>query len=88
MSGAANLESSLTKKEELVGKVETMGTFGENERSTLEVGKGNERRDRICFLALKKANFKNLQKKYVWFHDLKYLKHKSREKGCFLKMKF
>lgn len=40
MRGAANLDSCLTNKEELVGKVEKMGTSGENENFILELGKG------------------------------------------------
>lgn len=43
MRGTANSDSSLTNKEELVGKVEMMGTLGENENIILELGKGNER---------------------------------------------
>lgn len=38
--GAANWDSCLTNKEELFGKVEMIGTSGENENFILELGKG------------------------------------------------
>lgn len=39
MRGAANLDSCLTNKKELVGKVEMMETSGKNENFILELGK-------------------------------------------------
>lgn len=39
------MDSSLTNKEDLVGNVEMMGTFDENENIILELGEGNETPD-------------------------------------------
>lgn len=45
MRGGANLDSSLTNKEDLVGDVEMMRTSDGNENIILELGEGNERPD-------------------------------------------
>lgn len=47
--GTGSLDSSLTN-EELVGQVEMMGNFGENENIILELEKGIERHEQMCFL--------------------------------------
>lgn len=59
MRGTANLDSSLTSEEELVGRVEMMGSFSEAESIILALGKGMERLEQVCFLDLKKANVLN-----------------------------
>ena len=49
MRGTGSLDSSLAN-EELVGQVEMMGNFGQNENIILELGKGIERHEQMCFL--------------------------------------
>lgn len=47
--GTGTLDSSLTN-EELVGQVEMMGNFGENENIILELGKGIKRHEQMSSL--------------------------------------
>lgn len=58
MRGTAILNSGLTKEEALVGQVERLGNFNENENIILGLGKV-ERHEQICFLGLKKAHVLN-----------------------------
>lgn len=57
MRGVANLDSCLTTKEELVGKVEKMGTSGENENFILELGKGKWKARSDVFSWLEEGKF-------------------------------
>lgn len=72
--GTTNLDSGLTNKQESVGRVEMMGTSGENENIILELEKRNGRHDQMYF--------QTLREKVPVVSCSTVLMHKSKESGC------